>query len=76
MYINLKKQRRLWQQHQQKQKCANLKSLQLGSGIDVACAEDLEATTEISVYAEYAFVSLHTMVKYRVFQSQVGNLVV
>ena len=30
--------------------------MQLGSGIDVACAEDLEATTEISVYAEYAFV--------------------
>lgn len=72
--INNKKSRGfLWQHYQQKQKCANLKSLQLGTGTDVACVEDLEATIEISDCAEFASVNLHTTAKYRVFQSQVGN---
>jgi hypothetical protein len=43
----------LWQQLQQKQKCVNLKNLQRATEIDVVCAEDRVAITEISGFVEY-----------------------
>jgi hypothetical protein len=43
----------LWQQLQQKQRCANFRNLQHGTGIDVACVEDRVAFIEILVFAEY-----------------------
>jgi hypothetical protein len=63
-----------WLQHQQKQRCANLKNLQRGTGIDAACAEDREAITEISGFAEYVCANWRITAKFPELQNQAGKI--